>query len=480
VFEWTARWGEQYPRAFVAAQLIILGGVLVGALIIAFGRGHCVGAKPFGEHAWGSFDDLRAADLFAPKGAVLGKFDDEIVAFDGPEHQLLIGASRSGKGRGHVVPTLLATPHSALVLDVKGELADGDPRHGFPGTAGFRETLGPVARFAPTRTDSIRFNPMFEIPRGEHEVRAAQNLTDVLFSAHEGAHTPDFWRRRAAGWAASTILHVLYAEPLERKTLSVVREKLRNMTATAEEMRRTLHRKNPSTCQAEVHPEVLHTAESILSAEERMRSGVQATAESMFELWADPLIAANTATSDFRLSDLVCGERPMTLFLQPPASDVARLMPLMSVVVDMTGRRLMEDQTQADGRPKRHRLVMVLDEFPLLGRLEFFETMMGAMAGYGLKAYLVCQSLNHVTRSYGRDNVIIDNCGIVTSFSASDGDTAKRIADMAGEVWEVRDSETQRSPSHSSVGAKAPRPRAKSGGRCFCPPMCVHFRATSN
>jgi type IV secretion system protein VirD4 len=443
---WAERWGETYPKPFAAARLMLLFGLSLGALGAAAALRGRFKVKPFGARAWGGFADANAASLLAPSGAVLGKLDGEILAYDGPEHQLLIGASRSGKGRGHVVPTLLATPHSALVLDVKGELADGDPRHGFPGTAGFRETLGPTARFAPTRTDSIRVNPMFEIPRGEHEVRAAQNLTNVLFSAHEGQRTPDFWRRRAAGWAASTILHVLYAEPLERKTLAVVREKLRNLTATAEEMRRTLHRKNPITGRAEVHPEVLHTAESILSAEERMRSGVQATAESMFELWADPLIAANTATSDFRLSDLVCGERPMTLFLQPPASDVARLMPLMSVVVDMTGRRLMEDQTQADGRPKRHRLVMVLDEFPLLGRLEFFETMMGAMAGYGLKAYLVCQSLNHITRSYGRDNVIIDNCHVVTAFAAADGESAKRIAEMAGEVWEVRESETQKKP----------------------------------
>jgi type IV secretion system protein VirD4 len=345
-----------------------------------------------------------------------------------------------------VVPTLLATPHSALVIDVKGELADGDPRHGFPGTAGFRETRGPVARFRPTQSDSVRFNPLFEIPRGADEVRAAQNLTDVLFGAHEDRQSKDFWLRSASNLVAPVILHVLYAEPLERKTLAVVREKLRNMAATAEEMRRTLHRKNPTTGQAEVHPEVLHAAESFLSAEERMRSGVQATAESMFGLFADPLIAANTATSDFRISDLMCGDRPVTLYLQPPSSDLQRLMPLLRLVVDMTGRTLMESQTEVGGREKRHRLVLVLDEFPMLGRMDFFETMMGAMAGYGLKAYLVCQSPNHIARAYGRDNVIIDNCGIVTSFSATDGESAKRIADMAGEVWEVRESETQKKP----------------------------------
>lgn len=446
VLEWSARWGEQYPRPFALAHLIVLGGLIASVLIVATGPRRTCLAKPFGKDAWASFGDVKGVGLFADSGSVLGKFDGEIVAFDGPEHQLLIGASRSGKGRGHVVPTLLATPHSVLVIDVKGELADGDPRHGFPGTAGFRETLGPVACFAPTRSDSIRVNPLFEVPRGPDEVRAAQNLTDVLFGAHEDRGGKDFWLRSASNLVAPVILHVLYAEPLERKTLAVVREKLRNMAATAEEMRRTLHRKNPATGQPEVHPEVLHAAESFLSAEERMRSGVQATAESMFGLFADPLIAANTATSDFRIADLMCGDKPVTLYLQPPSSDVQRLMPLLRLIVDMTGRTLMESQTEAGGRPKRHRLVMVLDEFPMLGRMEFFETMMGAMAGYGIKAYLVCQSPNHIARAYGRDNVIIDNCGVVTSFSATDGDSAKRIADMTGEVWEVRESETQKKP----------------------------------
>lgn len=173
VVDWTTRWGENYPKPFAAAHLIMLSGFLAGMLVIALGARRSFQIKPFGKDAWALSDDVKSAGLFANTGSVLGKF--EVVAFDGPEHQLLIGASRSGKGRGHVVPTLLATPHSMLVLDVKGELADGDPRHGFPGTAGFRETLGPVLRFAPTRADSLRFNPIFEIPRGPDEVRWAQN-----------------------------------------------------------------------------------------------------------------------------------------------------------------------------------------------------------------------------------------------------------------------------------------------------------------
>src|SRR5262249_30663240 len=72
--------------------------------------------------------------------------------------------------------------------------------------------------------------------------------------------------------------------------------------------------------------------------------------------------------------------------------------------------------------------------------------MMGAMAGYGLKAYLVCQSLNHIVRTYGRENVILDNCALVTTFAASDPETAKHIAAMAGEAWEIRPQESEHRP----------------------------------
>jgi type IV secretion system protein VirD4 len=104
--------------------------------------------------------------------------------------------------------------------------------------------------------------------------------------------------------------------------------------------------------------------------------------------------------------------------------------------------------------PKQHDLLLVLDEFPQLGAMPFFETAMSAMASYRIKSYIVCQSLNHITRAYGRDNVILDNCHLVTVFAAADGETSKRIAEMAGEVWELRESETHTRPKPLFGGRK--------------------------
>jgi type IV secretion system protein VirD4 len=447
VLLWRTRSARRFPRPFsVADAILALGGLAsVASASLLLNRKRAV--RAFGTAAWAGFEDAREAGLFAQQGCVLGKLDGEILCFDGPEHQLLVGASRSGKGRGHVVPTLLAWPGSVLALDVKGELDVGEPRHGFPGTSGFRAALGPVLRFAPTREDSNAFNPLFEVRRGANEVRDVQNIVEIILDPGGDTRHQDFWDRSAKQVLTGVILHVLYTEPAERKNLAVVREHLAVLDATAEKMRSTLHRLNPRTRMPEVHPEVLHAARSYLSGEERLRSGIRATSESFFGLFGDPILAERTSNSDFRIGDLMAGARPVTLYLQPPPSDTARLMPLMRLVLNQIARALMEDQAHdAQGRAKNHTLLLLLDEFPQLGRMPFFETAMGAMAGYGLKAYLVCQSFNHISRAYGRDNVIIDNCGIVTAFAASDMDTAKRIAEMAGETWELRPQESEHRP----------------------------------
>lgn len=448
IFDWSARWGEEFSRPFTIARLIVASGFVIGALAVAFILRRKQLLPVFGQDAWAKFADIEDAELFDTTGAVLGKFEGEILAYSGPGHQILIGASRSGKGRGHIVPTLFAWTGSALVLDVKGELDRGDLRHGFSGTSGFRATFGHVIRFSPTDPQSACFNSLFEVRRGPNEVRDVQNIVDIIVDSRgEAKGSEGFWNATAKVVLTGVILDTLYSEPIERKTFAVVREKLRDLDGTAERMRVTLHRRNPKTGAPEVHPEVLHAAESYLAGEERLRSGIKATAESFFGIFADPLVAEKTSRSDFRIGDLMCAEQPVTLYLQPPPGDAPRLMTLMRLMISEVARSLMEDQTKdGQGRPKKHRLLLMLDEFPQLGRIDFFEKMMGAMAGYGIKASIACQSVNSITRAYGRDNTIIDNCHLVTAFAAADPETAERIATMAGETWEVRPVRNEQRP----------------------------------
>jgi hypothetical protein len=80
-----------------------------------------------------------------------------------------------------------------------------------------------------------------------------------------------------------------------------------------------------------------------------------------------------------------------------------------------------------------HRLLMLLDEFPTLGRLSFFEGALAFSAGYGIKCFLICQSLNQLEKAYGRDNSIVDNCHVRMAYAANRAETAKTISELMGQ-----------------------------------------------
>ena len=80
----------------------------------------------------------------------------------------------------------------------------------------------------------------------------------------------------------------------------------------------------------------------------------------------------------------------------------------------------------------------MLDEFPALGRLDFFESALAFMAGYGIKGFLIAQSLNQIEKAYGLNNAILENCHVRVSFATNDERTAKRISDALGTATEQR------------------------------------------
>src|SRR5690606_21989034 len=158
-----------------------------------------------------------------------------------------------------------------------------------------------------------------------------------------------------------------------------------------------------------------------------------------------------TSRSDFTIGDLVCLDKPVTLYLQPPPSDADRVRPLIRLVLNQVARALMEHPRKVmrgsgNGRDKRHRLLMLLDEFPTLGRLPFFSDNLRQMGGYGLKAHLIVQSFNDIIEAYGPHNTIIDNCHVLCCFASADTTTQHRISQMTGEVVEYRESYSRPRP----------------------------------
>jgi len=184
-----------------------------------------------------------------------------------------------------------------------------------------------------------------------------------------------------------------------------------------------------------VHPVVASAARELLNKSDNERSGVLSTAMSFLGLYRDPIVSAVTSRCDWRIDDLVTPGRPVTLYLVVPPSDISRTRPLIRLILNQIGRRLTEGLDSARHRP---RLLLMLDEFPALGRLDFFEQAMAFMAGYRIKAFLIAQSLNQIAKAYGENNSILDNCHVRVAFSTNDERTARRISDSLGTATEMR------------------------------------------
>jgi len=179
------------------------------------------------------------------------------------------------------------------------------------------------------------------------------------------------------------------------------------------------------------------TARELLNKSENELSGVLSTAMSFLGLYRDPIISRNTAVSDFTIVDLMNAKNPVSLYIVVPPSDADRTRPLIRLMLNQIGRRLTESMGQ-DGKPHRHDLLMLLDEFPTLGRLTFFESELAYMAGYGIRALLIAQSLNQIEKAYGPNNSILDNSHIRVTYGTLDDRTAKRISEMLGTATENR------------------------------------------
>jgi type IV secretion system protein VirD4 len=292
----------------------------------------------------------------------------------------------------------------------------------------------PVQPGAPVRSDQSEispYNPLLEIRRGDTEVRDAQNVADILVDPEGALERRNHWEKTSHSLLVGAILHVLYAEP--DKTLAGVANFLsdpnRAILEALKAMMETPH------LRGRPHPVVASAARELLNKSENERSGVLSTAMSFLGLYRDPLIAKVTSRCAWRISDLVDRDRPTTLYLVIPPSDISRTKPLIRLVLNQIGRRLTEE-LQASG--KRHRLLLMLDEFPALGRLDFFESALAFMAGYGLKSFLIAQSLNQIEKAYGPNHAILDNCHVRVAFATNDERTARRISDALGTMTEQR------------------------------------------
>jgi type IV secretion system protein VirD4 len=445
--------------------MVTLTAIAMGAIAIARHGWFQNPSDLHGSARWANTRDLRAAGLvdkrrFLPRrlrriaerakllkpfsqraGVYLGVWRRSHIRECGRTHILVFAPTQSGKGRGIVIPTLLTWPHSIIVHDLKGE--------NWALTAGARKRLGQLClKFEPASPESglARFNPLAEVRlRTPYEVRDVQNIVQLLLDP-DGRGLPDHWSRAGSEAFEAFILHRLYegGEPTLGGVGNLLFDPERKADQTIEHLMRAEHDptgalgwKDAHGNPTRTHPLVAGGMRSLLDMAEKERASVISEVKGFLRLYRDPVIAANTAISDFRIDDLVNHRRPLSLYIAVTVADQDRMRPLMRLVLAQILNRLTERLEYRDGRAVagyRHRLLLMIDEFPTLGRLDMFAKSLSLIAGYGIKACLIAQDITQIRGAYGHDETITSNCDTRVAFRPNGIETARLLSQMTGET----------------------------------------------
>ena len=193
------------------------------------------------------------------------------------------------------------------------------------------------------------------------------------------------------------------------------------------------------------HPAVGSAARDMMDRPEEEAGSVLSTAKSYLVLYRDPIVAENVSKSEFRIKDLMHHDDPVSLYIVTQPNDKARLRPLVRILVNMIVRLSADKLAFKDGLPVgqyKHRLLVMLDEFPSLGRLEILQESLAFVAGYGIKCYLICQDINQLKSretGYGHDESITSNCHVQNAFPPNRIETAEHLSRLTGQTTVIKE-----------------------------------------
>jgi type IV secretion system protein VirD4 len=453
IIVWAVNWGETYSSYLLRAGNfgILVAGVgllLQTVVIMVLDNSAKASLYMHGSARWANLKDIRLSGLLRrPRkltewilgvkqlkvaGVFVGAWQDkrgksDYLRHNGGEHVLCIAPTGSGKGVGLVIPTLLTWPQSAVITDLKGEL--------WGATAGWRKQRADnkVLRFEPAARDSVRWNPLDEIRLGtQYEVGDVQNLVNLMVDP-DGRGLETHWQKTSHALLVGVMIHALYLAKKtgEKATLQHIDRMLSDpqkaLTDLWQEMRYNLHRNGSP------HELVSSAAMDMISRPLEEAGSVLSTAKSYLSLYRDPVVADNIGSSDFSINDLMNNDSPVSLYIVTQPNDKTRLRPLVRILINMVIRLSAQGLTIRDGIPKasyKHRLLLMLDEFPALGKLDILQESLAFLRGYGIKCYLICQDITQLKSreyGYGPDESISSNCAVVNAFAPNRIETAEHL-----------------------------------------------------
>jgi len=404
---------QNYLRAWsVVAAIPMLFGLLFVVLMFLPGR-----TGIHGSARWARPSDLRKQRMLAKSGVIIGKNGKSeraaLLRQDEQTHTLLVAPTGSGKGIGVIIPNLLTYGGSVVCVDVKGE--------NWNRTAAARKTMGDnVYRFSPRSLDGCShcWNPLSYISdEPARRISELRQLATYLFPI--ASASSDSWVKGARNIFVGVCLYVL--DHGEQKTIGSVYRSIFGSYGFAASIKTIL--KTPN-----LDPECQRLLAQYMAFAEDQLSGYIGSLEPL-NLWADPMVDAATSGDDIDLR--VLRKNPTSIYLVVGAGEIEELAPLLRLffqqVIDLL-------QSSEPGPNEQYPVLMIMDEFRTMGKLEKVLSAVTTIRSYGGRFLIVVQGLSNLVEVYGREGKdnIMQNCGFQVFYSMNDETSGEYVRKRLG------------------------------------------------
>lgn len=409
----------------------------------SFKEGRGVGTSKFMKAT-----DLGQSQIFANQGNgfMLGELEGSgnPVHFTGDGSLITVGAPSSGKSLCHVMQNLIDHKGSAIVLDIKGEIYDQ--------TAAARAEVSDVYRYAPADVkNSHSYNPLEHITNDEDYFEAECRVLAHTIMHDNTDDKEDFWRKGARDILTAIIGLCIEKKELLEKTIFA------EETFSADSM---MGVKRIASCENNEMLDITNLMKSskyeLIKAQAReinsllrgfgKKEGANSEQDSSngegaaklflsfksvmnkdLSAWMNTATKKITNTSDWAPNEL--RERPITIYLCIPKNRVKTDGAILNLLLAQHIEKMLQEEPKAAELP----VLLMLDEFAQLGRMEPIINAIEIGRSYGIKTWILCQSMSQIEEKYGKQGArtLLNSCAVENWMRIS-FDDAKMLADRLG------------------------------------------------
>lgn len=437
--------------ASVGLPVLVFGGLAVAVLLPKKRELH--GSARFATRHELVKSGLLVADDPADKfpSIIVGKEGDDFLLFRGQQFAFLAAPTRSGKGVGVVIPNLLHFRDSAVVLDIKGE--------NFDVTAGFRAKCGQeVHKFAPddegfqtacwNPLGYVRDDPLFRISD-------LMGITNILYPPSD-----DVWASTAESLFLGLALYIMDTSKLHGSFNVATIKKMRvGLGCLKDEETFMAHVKEREPYEPLSEDCITHLR-SFAQTSDKLRNSIGISFDQPLGIFSDPITAKATARNSFDLRDV--RKKRMSIYVVIKPSNIDKFGKFLNLFFQQL-LVLNMDKLPQDDPSLKYQCLLLLDEFPAMGRVAIIEKASAYMAGYNMRLLLVFQSKSQVKdrRLYDETGAqtLLTNMALQIVFAPRDDNDAKDYSEMIGYMTEKGLSKSRQ------LGAKSGRSESESDQR---------------